>query len=167
MLDENKCFSHSQSVSLSFFCNSILLAMICMTYKWSTCFPSVLGRFDLSHVLYRCLGCTKDLSTTDPIITAQLGFWPGSIANTTFVFDQELFLHWNLFQKQSPGTSERSFLKSLEQFSVRKGRVCTLHKCVSYYELLLFFFFHKLASYSKLFHSFFSETLTCMFSYNT
>ena len=41
----------------------------------------------------------------------------------TYVFDQDLFLYWDLLQKQIPGVSERSFLKSLELFSKRKGRV--------------------------------------------
>lgn len=39
----------------------------------------------------------------------------------------EVFLHWDLFQKESPGCSERSYLTSLEQFSVRKGRVGTIN----------------------------------------
>ena len=78
----------------------------------------------MHHVLFRCLQCHKDLPTSNPLIVTQLGFWPGSISNMIYVFDPEVFLHWDLFQKESPGSSERSFLKSLEQFSLRKGRVC-------------------------------------------
>lgn len=82
------------------------------------------GRFDMNHVLFQCLQCQKLLPTSNPVIVTQLGFWPGSVSNMTYVFDPEVFLHWDLFQKESPGSSERSFLKSLEQFSSRKGRVC-------------------------------------------
>ena len=35
----------------------------------------------------------------------------------SYVFDHKVFLRWDLFQKESPGSSERSLLKSLEQFS--------------------------------------------------
>ena len=62
------------------------------------------------------------------VIITQLGFWPGSVTNMTYVFDPEFFLHWDLFQ-ESPGCSERSYLKSLEQYSVRKGRVWGLLTC--------------------------------------
>lgn len=82
------------------------------------------GRFDVSHVLPRCLQCNKDVPTSNPLIVAQLGFWPGSVSSPTYVFNPSLFLHWDLFQKESPGSSERSFLKSLEQFALREGRVC-------------------------------------------
>lgn len=59
------------------------------------------------------------------MVVTQSGFSPGSIRDMTYVFDQDLFLHWDLLQKQIPGVSERSFLKSLELFSKRKGRVST------------------------------------------
>ena len=41
----------------------------------------------------------------------------------TYVFDKELFLFWDILQKQLPGVSEGAFLKSLELFSKRKVRV--------------------------------------------
>lgn len=86
--------------------------------------PLFLGRFDMNHVLFRCLQWQKDIPTSNPVVVTQLGFWPGSVSNMTYVFDPEVFLHWDLFQKESPGCSERSYLTSLEQFSLRKGRVC-------------------------------------------
>ena len=52
-------------------------------------------------------------------MVTQSGFWPGSIRDMTYVFDQDLLLYWDLLQKQVPGVSERSFLKSLERFSKR------------------------------------------------
>lgn len=64
------------------------------------------------------------LSTADVDVVAQSGYWPGSIADTTYLFHQDLLLHWDILQKQIPGISERAFIKSLELFSKQKGRVC-------------------------------------------
>ena len=75
------------------------------------------GRFDVNHQRYKCKECSKVLSTSDPVVVTQCGFWPGSIKDMSYVFDQDLFLHWDIMQKQMPGVSERSFLKSLELFS--------------------------------------------------
>lgn len=85
------------------------------------------GRFDINHRRYHCPVCTKVVSTSDPAVLIQSGFWPGSISDMTYVFEQDLLLHWDILQKQIPGISERSFIKSLEQFSKQKGRVsiCT------------------------------------------
>ena len=71
----------------------------------------------MSHVLFQCLDCKKDLPTSDPLVVTQLGFWLGSISSMSYVFDHKVFLHWDLFQKECPGSSERSLLKSLERFS--------------------------------------------------
>ena len=81
------------------------------------------GRFDISHRKYQFLGCLKVLSTSDPVVLLQSKFWPGSISDMTYVFDQDLLLQWDILQKQIPGISERAFLKSLELYSKRKGRV--------------------------------------------
>lgn len=85
------------------------------------------GRFDLSYRCYYCTDCQKECSpwNTDCIIRA--GFWPGSIANMHYAFQQDLFMFWDLLQKWMPGSSERSFVKSLEQFSAQKGRVPTIN----------------------------------------
>ena len=52
-----------------------------------------------------------------------MGYWPAAPNNVTTVFDQELFEFWDILQKLSPGVSERSFLLSLQEFSLNKGRV--------------------------------------------
>ena len=72
---------------------------------------------------YGCKECSKVLSTSDPDVVTQCGFWPGSIKDMSYVFDQDLFLQWDIMQKQMLGVSERSSLKSLELFSKQKGRV--------------------------------------------
>ena len=86
-------------------------------------FKCLTGRFELNHRRYECQDCHNILCTSDPFVVIQSSFWPGSIKDMKYVFDQDLFLHWNILQKQVPGVSERSFLKSLEVFSNQKGRV--------------------------------------------
>ena len=55
------------------------------------------------------------------------GYWPASPNNLTTLFSQDLFLTWNTFQKRMPGCSETSFVRSLEDISLTKGRVrCTV-----------------------------------------
>ena len=63
----------------------------------------------MSHALFQFLNCKKDLPTSDPLVVTQLGFWPGSISSMSYVFVYEVFLNWELFQKESPGSSEVSF----------------------------------------------------------
>ena len=52
-----------------------------------------------------------------------MGYWPATPNNITTVFDQEVFEFWDILQKLSPGVSQRSFLMSLQEFSLNKGRV--------------------------------------------
>lgn len=50
--------------------------------------------------------------------------WPGSpSASASYLFDQDMFLFYDILQKNMPGISESGFIKTLEQFSVHKGRV--------------------------------------------
>ncbi|KAK2561879.1 hypothetical protein P5673_015276 [Acropora cervicornis] len=95
---------------------------------------SARGQFDLYHACYQCCNCNKELSTSNPFIISQLGFWPGSISDLYHacyqccdIFHQDLFIHWDILQKQTPGISERSFFKSLELFSKEKGRLGTVN----------------------------------------
>ena len=85
---------------------------------------SILGPYDIHHKRYQCHKCHKILSTADAHIVAQSGLWPGSITDATYLFHQDLLLHWDILQKQIPGISETAFIKLLELFSKQKGRVC-------------------------------------------
>jgi hypothetical protein len=52
-------------------------------------------------------------------------YWPGSASRkSTYLFDTDLFLFYDLLKKNNPGVSETGFLKTLEQISLAKGRVC-------------------------------------------
>ena len=85
----------------------------------------VLGRFDFNKCLVKCSNCDF---VCEPLSDVQLivrnGYWPGSLkSSSSYIFHQDLFRMWNTFQKQMPGTSQKSFLEGLEEFSLAKGRV--------------------------------------------
>ena len=103
-------------------CNN-QFALLNRLYNCTVYISKISGRFDVNHRRYKCLQCGKMLCTSEPVVIIQSGFWPGSIKDMTYVFDKELFLFWDILQKQLPGVSEGAFLKSLELFSKRKGRV--------------------------------------------
>jgi hypothetical protein len=75
-----------------------------------------------------CPDCKCVHSSSDPLVLVQLGFWPGSVTNVRYAFHQDLFQHWDILQKQVPGISQTSFIKSLECYSSKKGRVCKINK---------------------------------------
>lgn len=82
-----------------------------------------IGRFDLNVAGYRCSCCKYSL---DPLEVNQLvseGYWPATLANTQYLFSQDLLTKWDLLQKRLPGSSESGFLRSLEDFSISRGRV--------------------------------------------
>ncbi|XP_028410581.1 uncharacterized protein LOC114533276 isoform X3 [Dendronephthya gigantea] len=85
------------------------------------------GRFDISHTKYECKQCDNVISSTSPHVLIQLGFWPGTIRDMTYVFHQDLFHFWDNLQKIVPGISQNSFVKSLEMFSIQKGRMGTIN----------------------------------------
>ena len=86
-------------------------------------FITSVGRFDISHTKYKCQQCENVLSSTNPQVIIQLGFWPGSVSDMTYVFHEDLLNYWDILQKYVPGVSQNSFVKSLEAFSTQKGRV--------------------------------------------
>lgn len=83
-----------------------------------------LGRFDLNKCAVQCSSChhaeTLTWTLRDVVVA---GYWPGSPTDTSYVFDQQLFFLWDFMQKRMPGTSESSFVKALEDFSLMRGRV--------------------------------------------
>ena len=69
---------------------------------------------------------TPSWTLTDVV---QSGYWPGSPADTSYVFDQQLFQLWESLQKRMPGTSETSFIRALEDVSAMRGRVLLIPSC--------------------------------------
>lgn len=77
---------------------------------------------------YQCIDCSVKLPfKLDLESVIKMGFWPGTPSNFCHLFDRDLLLYWDMAQKRMPGVSERSFITSLEDFSLAKGRVvCTV-----------------------------------------
>ena len=55
------------------------------------------------------------------IITS--GYWPSSPGNLSCLISEEVFQLWDAFRKRMPGSSETSFLKSLNDQTILHGRV--------------------------------------------
>ena len=85
------------------------------------------GRYDVNFCIFHCKDCKNVFSPLDSSNLIQAGYWPGSISNTKYVFSQDLFFKWDLLQKRLPGSSESGFLRSLEDFSVIRGRVSSFY----------------------------------------
>lgn len=50
--------------------------------------------------------------------------WRGDPSeSSSYIFDQDLFLFYDLLRKNNSGMSETSFIRTLEEFSVAKERV--------------------------------------------
>ena len=82
----------------------------------------VIGRFDVNSPSFVCNSCSCMSSLTLEDVLEN-GYWPASPNNLTTLFAQNLFLTWDIFQKRMPGCSETSFVKSLEDVSLAKGKV--------------------------------------------
>ena len=73
---------------------------------------------------YQCIDCSVKLPfKRDLESVIKMGFWPGTPSNFCHLFDRDLLVYWDMAQKRMPGVSERSFITSLEDFSLAKGRV--------------------------------------------
>ena len=83
------------------------------------------GRFDLNDALPVCEACGEQIQLETPHDVIREQYWPGSTSRrSTYLFDQDLFCFYDLLQKNNAGLSETGFLKTLEQMSAVKGRVC-------------------------------------------
>ena len=83
------------------------------------------GRFDLNDAVPIWNTCNEKLEMETPHDIIREQCWPGSVGRKLqYIFDQDLFLFYDLLQKNIPGVSGSGFLKTLEHFSEAKGRVC-------------------------------------------
>ena len=84
---------------------------------------TVLGRFDLHK--FKCL-CQQCGGIFDPFVMQTLissGYWPSSFKNVNYIIHEDVFLSWDMFRKRMPGSSEKSFLESLNDLASFHGRV--------------------------------------------
>ena len=93
-----------------------------MIFKFKIVF---IGRYELDDVILFCEACNCEV--------LEDGFWPGSVErHSQYLFNEDVFLFFDLLCKFSPGLSTRSFLNALEQFSASKCRV-SICACVHIY----------------------------------
>ena len=75
-----------------------------------------------------CNACKSHLRLSQPNSVIQEEFWPASAKRKSqYIFDQDLFLFFDLLQKNMPGVSESGLIKTLEMFSELTGRVSLNH----------------------------------------
>ncbi len=86
---------------------------------------SLTGRFDLRRTQFLCSSCGKDREAT-PENYIESGYFPGTTSSISCYFSIELIEFWNILKHETPGTSERKFVKTLEIISKMRGRVSKL-----------------------------------------
>ena len=84
---------------------------------------SMKGRFVLQKWKFTCSCCGL---FQDPFHLKNIvgsGYWPGSPKKFNLLVDEELFIFWDAFRKRMPGSSEKSFIDTLNDLSASQGRV--------------------------------------------
>ena len=82
-----------------------------------------LGRFDIRMPEFVCTICHNVTKTN----IEECNMWRGDCSNqSSYLFDQDLFLFYDLLRKNVPGMSELGFVRTLEELSEDKGRVSNI-----------------------------------------
>ena len=91
----------------------------------------IVGRFDLNKYYLQCKQCGYHTDPFTVSVALQSGYWPGNARNVNYLFKEEVLKLWDMFRKFMPGSSERSFLKTLNAISDENFRVSNyyLFKC--------------------------------------
>ena len=94
-----------------------------------------LGRYDLSDAHVVCTACHVVFTDRFHEMVFE-GFWPGSAGRTpTYLFHQDVFRFFMLLRHHNPGVSHLGFLRTLEMFSLQKGRVSFFVHVNAYYNI--------------------------------
>jgi hypothetical protein len=51
------------------------------------------------------------------------GYWPGSLSNTSYYFEDRFLQMWYHLRHKTPGTSEGKFIEAFEEISLEDDRV--------------------------------------------
>ena len=86
---------------------------------------SLTERFDLRRTQFLCSSCGNNREAT-PENYIESGYFPGTTSSISCYFSIELIEFWNILKHETPGTSERKFVKTLEIISKMRGRVSKL-----------------------------------------
>ena len=97
-----------------------------LCYKYlNHIFSFYLGRYQLFKFTCLCHNCGSEFDPFTLEILLSTRLWPCSLGKLSYFIEEDVFLLWDAFRKRMPGTSEKSFLDSLNDLSVLNGRVCT------------------------------------------
>ena len=109
-----------------FFCQILitlrLLGIVIKTLIYKL-FLTKTGRYDLNKYFLECQDCNTN---TDPFtvpVALSSGFWPGNAKSMNYLFQENVLRLWDMFRKFMPGSSEQSFLRSLNSVSAEHCRV--------------------------------------------
>ena len=83
----------------------------------------IVGRFELLQYCEVCRSCGNQ---ENPFYLERIlnsGFWPQSPDSFNYIFKKDVFVLWDQFRKQMPGSSELAFLETLNSFTRSNGRV--------------------------------------------
>ncbi|XP_057370011.1 uncharacterized protein LOC130691120 [Daphnia carinata] len=85
------------------------------------------GRFDLKNTEFWCSECKQSrLATNEEYMCS--GYWPGSLSNCSYFFEENLLRMWHRLRHKTPGTSERKFIETLEEISLDCNRVNIINR---------------------------------------
>eukprot|EP00794_Sanderia_malayensis_P013481 gene13481-14877_t len=85
------------------------------------------GGYDFLKHKYRCDYCMEDVDPFTPTSLLESHYWPGSMGNVSYIFDEELLVFGDKLKSFMPGTSESAFLRSLEDLSKERNRQGTIN----------------------------------------
>ena len=98
------------------------------------------GKFELNRFTVICTACGKNHDPFNLSNIINSGYWFASPENYAYLFSTEVFEIWDSFRKNMPGSSETAFLKSVDQFSEKYGKV-SLFMFLNLHTLTLAHFF--------------------------
>ncbi|XP_066932550.1 uncharacterized protein [Clytia hemisphaerica] len=84
------------------------------------------GRFDLQRYSVLCKDCSGEVDPFTLGVLLKSGYWPGSPNSVNYFISEKVFRLWDKFRKYMPGSSETSFLKTLNAISEDNGRKATI-----------------------------------------
>ena len=71
------------------------------------------------------------------------GLWPGTVEKASYFIHEDVLQLWDGFRKQMPGSSERSFLESLNGLTLLNGRVSSIKHFICFGQVLTGYITYK------------------------
>ena len=81
------------------------------------------GRFCLNKWEFVCQSCHFKQQSLTLQNALRSGYFPASPKNLNTLIDEDLLVFWDSFRKRMPGSSAKAFIDTLNDLSIRNGRV--------------------------------------------